>query len=121
MVRLPPVDLTVIYGGSGLDGATVYLTPTSPDCGTAPINMGLTGVDPRDATKHGKLTFPGVPWGDYDICAEYQVPAGVAGIPAGWYSARKLNQQVRTINGLVGGAAPTIDMATATGPGTRCP
>jgi hypothetical protein len=83
--------------------------------------MGLTGVDPRDATKHGKLTFPGVPWGDYDICAEYQVPAGVAGIPAGWYSARKLNQQVRTINGLVGGAAPTIDMATATGPGTRCP
>jgi prepilin-type N-terminal cleavage/methylation domain-containing protein len=123
VVRLPPVDTTVQYGsGTKLDGASVYYTPSNAACGSTPINMGVTGPDPANAANHGKLAFPGVPWGDYNVCAEYNVPPGTPGIPAGWYSTRKSAVQVRTAAGLTGGSAIVLDfVVNSSAVGVRCP
>jgi hypothetical protein len=121
VLRLPPVDLMVTFGGSPLDGAHLYYTPITPDCGSTPIDMGVTGADPGNPTsaaRHGRVQFPGIPWGDYTACAEYYLATAVGTIPPGWYSARQ-TINVRSAAGLTGGSAPTLDMRSGTS--GRCP
>jgi type II secretory pathway pseudopilin PulG len=121
VVRMPPVETTVRYTSSTpLDGANVIFTSRSTACGNTPINLGATGPDPADATRHGRLQFPAVPWGDYDVCAEYFNPTPVGSIAAGWYTTTLSNVQVRAA-GRTGGSALVLDFATsAAGPGVRC-
>ena len=116
-VHLPPVNLTILAYGTAWDGASVYFTPTDPNCGSTPIPMGVTGPDPLDTTKpHGRLRFPGVPWGDYTICAEYYLATTTNGIAAGWYTVSRTGVQVHTATG-----PAAISMDFQTGTAGRCP
>jgi hypothetical protein len=86
-VRQPALSLTVKNSlGNALQGANVVLTPKDTTCinppapapATSPIKLkGLTTNSSGLMTKAGAPTFdPGVPFGTYDICAEYNFGTG---------------------------------------------
>jgi len=60
-VRLPALNIVVNKGGSPLPSANVRITPVTAGCGstfTATLNAS------------GKLAQPGLPYGDYTVCAD---------------------------------------------------
>ena len=63
LLRVPAINLTVQKGGAATSAANVRITPTVPGCGSTFGGAGLL-----DAS--GKLIDPGLPYGDYDICAD---------------------------------------------------
>jgi Tfp pilus assembly protein PilV len=70
-LQLPALDLTVKKGGSVVQGATV--TITDRDCedskGSSIKRVYTTNKDGKlSATSTGKAE-PGLPWGEYDLCA----------------------------------------------------
>ena len=67
----PALDVTAKSGSSNVSGANVYAYPTTTGtgCSTARITLGPTG-------SNGKVTNPGLPFGTYDICADYRVGSG---------------------------------------------
>jgi hypothetical protein len=73
----PPTNIRITTsGGTTRSGADVYAYPTGATCAGARIPLGTT-------TATGKVTYPGLPFGDYTICAEDVVSGdwweGVAG------------------------------------------
>jgi type II secretory pathway pseudopilin PulG len=119
-VRLPPIDLTINANGTALNGANVYFKPTDPNCGTTPINMGVTGPDPANAARGGRLRFPGIPWGQYSVCVEYDVNPPVVipgyGTVSGWYTFTK----PVSVTTATGPGAVTMDFYTAGAVSGRC-
>ena len=69
VVLEPAIDVTVTYDGSLRSNARVYAYPKTPDCDGARVRLGIT-----DST--GKIPAntewgPGLPFGTYDVCAQY--------------------------------------------------
>jgi hypothetical protein len=65
----PMIDVTVTYNGLPLtnpSGANVYMYPKATGCSPARVKLGTT-------TAAGKLvlTYPGLPFGSYDLCADW--------------------------------------------------
>jgi hypothetical protein len=60
----PAIDVTAKLGIVNVSGANVYAYPTTPGCSTARIDLGQTA-------SNGKVTNPGLPFGTYDVCADY--------------------------------------------------
>jgi len=65
----PAIDVTARVGIVAVSGANVYVYPTTPGCSTARISLGPTGSD-------GKVANPGLPFGTYDVCADYRPASG---------------------------------------------
>ena len=64
-VREPAVNVRVTRSGSARESATVYAYPQTAGCtNPARIRMGTTRSD-------GYLPDPGLPFGSYTLCAEY--------------------------------------------------
>ncbi len=62
-VRLPALNLRVVRGGGPLSTARVRITPATPGCGST---FGGTGL----VNSNGNLIQPGMPYGDYNVCAD---------------------------------------------------
>jgi hypothetical protein len=105
-VREPNANLTFYRSGAPRSSATVYAYPTGADCAQT-ITLGTTGA--LGTVPASGSSAPGLPFGDYDICAEYRNGSGT------WFH----------VNGTVvnhdpaGAAAQTLTIPT-TGNGT-CP
>ncbi len=69
----PPQNIRIQRSGSNFTGADVFAYPTAATCGGVRIPMGKT-------VSGGKVTYPGLPFGEYKICAE-------AKISGTWYEA----------------------------------
>jgi hypothetical protein len=59
----PSTYIRVRRGTSNLQGAILYAYPTEESCEDVRITMGTTRSD-------GTVEFPGLPFGDYTLCAE---------------------------------------------------
>jgi len=115
----PAVDVTMRYtNGSGVvtwpgstnNAAAVYAYPKTPGCNNARILLGNTT---NDGT--GKIAFPGLPFGTYDICAQMRRDAGSTTYRAIWMNLPNTN-----VNGT---ALPAnFTSSSSTGPcGTATP
>jgi hypothetical protein len=68
----PIIDVTVKYNGGNLtntNAANVYIYPKAAGCPTTRIKLGVTTTSGT-----GRLVlpaFPGIPFGPYDICADW--------------------------------------------------
>lgn len=62
----PAMDVTVTVNSTATAGAKVYAYPKTAGCATARINIG-SGT----TLTNGKVDYPGLPFGTYDICAQY--------------------------------------------------
>jgi Tfp pilus assembly protein PilV len=60
----PPTSFKVTFNSTVRSAANLYAYPTGPACGGVRIPMGVT-------TATGKVTYPGLPYGDYQICAQW--------------------------------------------------
>ncbi|HEX5782886.1 MAG TPA: hypothetical protein VFX80_13245 [Solirubrobacteraceae bacterium] len=92
----PAIDVTVTHRNSSgvtsnANGAVIYAYPKTDDCPTGRITMGTTGSNGRLPNSNSQQG-PGLPFGEYDICAQYnngsrtlrQVWSGIANTdPAG--------------------------------------
>ena len=76
----PPTNIRVTRSGSGELGARVYAYPTRPGCTGTRIYLGATGST-------GYLTYHGLPYGDYTLCARTSSRRGTGSVtvnnPAG--------------------------------------
>jgi len=73
-IRLPALNIVVNKGGSPFPSANVRITPVSAGCGstfTATLNAA------------GKLAQPGLPYGDYTVCADDNNGASSRRVTAG--------------------------------------
>jgi hypothetical protein len=68
-VREPATNLRVQYNGTSVGGAVIYAYPTGTDC-DEPIILGTT----QSTGSVGKVAKPGLPFGDYQFCAQYDPP-----------------------------------------------
>ena len=64
----PAIDLTVTRGGTPVSGARVFATPSTAGC--AGQVRQTTGAD-------GKVSDPGLPYGEWTICADAVLPSGI--------------------------------------------
>jgi Tfp pilus assembly protein PilV len=124
-VRQPALTLKVMKDTAGTvaEGANVVLTPTDTTCinppapapATSPIKLkGLTTNASGLMTKAGAPTFdPGVPFGTYDICAEYNF--GSANSP-NWRSKTTTGVPVNNAGGV---SAPSLTILSS-GSTQRC-
>lgn len=62
-IREPALNIRVTRGGSNLTSARVRITPMSAGCGSTFGGTGLLDAQAR-------LTNPGMPYGDYQVCAD---------------------------------------------------
>lgn len=62
----PAIDVTATYNGSAVSGANVYAYPKTAGCDAARVRIGGTSGTLSD----GKVDFPGLPFGVYDICVD---------------------------------------------------
>lgn len=60
-VREPAIRIQILRGGSAYASARVRITPTTPGCGSV-FTAALNGT--------ANLADPGLPYGDYSICAD---------------------------------------------------
>jgi hypothetical protein len=58
----PTTSTKVVRGVTPQSGVPVYAYPTKPGCTNTRIYLGVT-------TATGMLTYSGLPYGDYDLCA----------------------------------------------------
>jgi Tfp pilus assembly protein PilV len=63
LIREPALNIRITRGGSNYQSARVRITPMSPGCGST---FGGTGL----LNSSARLTFPGMPYGDYRVCAD---------------------------------------------------
>jgi hypothetical protein len=62
-LREPALNILVTKNGVALSTARVRITPMSAGCGTV---FGAAGL----LTAQGQLINPGLPYGDYQVCAD---------------------------------------------------
>jgi hypothetical protein len=75
VVLEPAIDVTVTHRNSSgvtsnANGAVIYAYPKTDDCPSARILMGTTGSNGRLPNTNSQQG-PGLPFGDYDICVQY--------------------------------------------------
>ncbi|MGH2716390.1 MAG: carboxypeptidase-like regulatory domain-containing protein [Thermoleophilaceae bacterium] len=72
----PSLDVLVQYSGTAVRDATVRFYDNS--CGTVFTYPALTGTEivtpPSTVIAAGRILYPGMPYGNYDICADYDPP-----------------------------------------------
>jgi hypothetical protein len=66
----PAMDVTASFSSANVSGASVYAYPKTAGCDAARILLGTT-----QATT-GTVPNPGLPFGTYDICVDYDPPGG---------------------------------------------
>jgi Tfp pilus assembly protein PilV len=104
----PPTSFKVTFTGTGRGSANVYAYPTGAACGGARIPLGVTQTSGANV---GKVTYPGLPYGDYQICAEWKRTSNNT-----WYEG-----VVNTFrNGTEAGASADTTIAVDTGAGKTC-
>jgi Tfp pilus assembly protein PilV len=81
----PPTNLRFRFGGSNVTGANVYAYPIGTGCAGNRIPMG-------DTTSNGHVTYQGLPYGDYQICAHYKYSGT-------WYEGVLSSYSVKDQNG----------------------
>jgi Tfp pilus assembly protein PilV len=95
----PPQNIRITRSGSGRNGADVWAYPTAATCGGVRIPLGQTQT--VGATS-GKLPYPGLPFGEYKICAELNISGT-------WYEAL-LDSPTLKVTDPNGGSLQTIDL-----------
>ncbi|HEX5618711.1 MAG TPA: hypothetical protein VFX51_09835 [Solirubrobacteraceae bacterium] len=98
-VREPATKIQVTRGGSNRQTAYIHAYPTGADC-NSPSNDIVLG--PTLST--GFVQYPGLPFGDYEICAEY-LSSGV------WWRSPGKTIQNRTPTGTT--TTTTLDIANS--------
>jgi Tfp pilus assembly protein PilV len=63
----PAMDVTVQLNSGNVVGGKVYAYPKTAGCGSTRIPIGTTGL----TLANGRVDFPGLPFGVYDVCAQY--------------------------------------------------
>ncbi len=101
-VRLPALNIVVNKGGSPLPSANVRVTPVTAGCGstfTATLNAS------------GKLAQPGLPYGDYTVCADDNLGA----------SSRRVTTGTIQNRAPAGTTTSTLSIPTSGGTTGPCP
>jgi hypothetical protein len=100
-VREPATNIRVTRGGSNRSNAYIFAYPTGADCNspTNAIKLGPT------QSSDGKVQYPGLPFGDYEICAQYTTGGNT-------YKSSNRTIQNRTPTGTT--TVTTLDISTST-------
>jgi Tfp pilus assembly protein PilV len=101
----PPTAFKVTFSNTVRGSANVYAYPTGAACGGARIPLGVT------SSTTGKVTYSGLPYGDYQICAEWRRTSNNT-----WYEGVIANYR----NGTEAGAATDTEIKVDTGAGKTC-
>jgi Tfp pilus assembly protein PilV len=103
----PPTRFVVKFTSTARGNANVYAYPTGAACGGVRIPLGVT----QSSGNTGKVTYPGLPYGDYQICAEWFRSSNST-----WYEG-----VVNTFrNGTEAGPASDTTINVDSGAGNRC-
>jgi Tfp pilus assembly protein PilV len=82
----PAMDVTVKVDNALKAGAKVYAYPKTAGCSTARVAIG-SGTTLND----GRVDFPGLPFGTYDVCAQYTNAAGTKTWHTDWTGRANTN------------------------------
>jgi hypothetical protein len=104
----PATNLLVQRGGSNRSNATIVATPTDESCAGVYVELGPTGSS-------GVAPIPGLPFGDYSVCAEYRSSSS-------WYHSPDVAITNRDPRGAPRGTGitPTILSIPSSGTNGRC-